>query len=83
MKIKKKFGLVNPIVVSIDDEVVTIKRAGRKVTLQKYEIKGVHHERRAFRGHVLVIDTSTKPIYLKQSESACKEAMQFITELVR
>lgn len=80
---KKSFGLINPIVVKLEDSLVTIKRAGKKVTLAMNEIKAVRHERRALRGHVLVVETYNKPLYFKQSESACKEAMKYLTELVR
>lgn len=80
---KKRFGLINPIVVKLEDSLVTIVRAGRKVTLAMNEIKAVRAERRAFRGHCLVVETYNKPIYFKQSEGAVKEAMKYLTELVR
>lgn len=82
-KVKKSFGIINPIVVVSEMGLVEVKRAGRKVTLSPSEIKAVRHERRAMRGHCLVIETYNKPIYLKQSESACKEAMMYINELVK
>jgi hypothetical protein len=81
--VKESFGLVNPITVKVEDSLVTIKRAGKKVTLAMNEIKAVRHERRALRGHVLVVETYNKPLYFKQSEGACKDAMKFLTELVR
>ena len=78
---KEKFGFINPIVVKVEDTIVTLIRAGRKVTLLKGDIKAVRTERRAFRGHVLVIETYNKPIYLKQSEGAVREAMKYLSKL--
>lgn len=80
---KKKFGVINPIVVKVEDSIVTLIRAGKKVTLSMGEIKGIRAERRAIRGHCLVIETYNKPLYFKQSEGAVKEAMKYLTELVR
>jgi len=80
---KKKFGLINPIVVKLEDSILTIVRAGKKVTLAMNEIKAVRVERRAFRGHVLVVETYNKPLYFKQSEGAVEEAFKYLTELVR
>jgi hypothetical protein len=80
---KKKFGVINPIIVTDDGPIVTIERAGRKVKLPKEDIKAVRAERRAFRGHCLVIETHNKPIYLKQSEGAVNDAMKYLHELAQ
>jgi hypothetical protein len=81
-KIKKKFGVMNPIEVITEHGIVTIKRAARKVTLAPVAIKGVRHERRTFRGHCLVIDTVNGTHYFKQSRSSCVQAMTYIMELI-
>lgn len=82
-KMRAKFGNVNPIVIEHSHGVVTLKRAGKKVTLAHSDIKGVRHERKAVRGHCLVIETHNKPLYFKQSEGACKRAMAHLMELAQ
>jgi hypothetical protein len=79
--VKKKFGTIHPIVVRSSIGLIEITRAGKKVTLSPKQIQTVKHERRAMRGHCLVIETN-KPHIFKQSERACKEAMAYIMELM-
>jgi hypothetical protein len=80
--VKKKFGTIHPIVVKTDLGLIEIIRASKKVTLSPSQIKTVRHERRAMRGHCLIVETHAKQVIFKQSEEACKEAMAYIMELI-
>ncbi|MFO7295861.1 MAG: hypothetical protein C0P72_007535 [Clostridia bacterium] len=83
MATKKSFGFLNPIVVQFDDGILTIKQAGKKVSLTTDEIKSVRAERRTFRGHVLAIDTNSDTLYFKaRTEKNALEAVKYIKGLI-
>lgn len=78
---KKSFGWIHPIKVKVEDGMVTVKRSSRKVKTQRGMIRGVRVERRFFRGHVLVVETTAKTMYFRQSKRACEGAMKLLMKV--
>lgn len=80
---RKKFGAINPIIVEPKGDLLKVTRAGKKYMFPMEEAGKVRVERRAMRGHCLVIDLQGKPVYFKQSEGAVEDAYKYIRELAQ
>lgn len=57
---------------------MTLTKGWKSVTISYSEVRGVHTERRFFRGHTLVVNTFTKPIRFRMTKRGATKAHTMI-----
>lgn len=58
--------------------VMSLRKGWKMVTISYNDVRGVHTERRFFRGHTLVVNTHTKPVRFRMTKRQAIQAMHFI-----
>lgn len=82
--IKRKFGVVNPLIISKNKGLITVQRVTKKYIFLPEDFKSARAERRTFRGPTLSVEAGSKAEYFKvASQKQATEAMLFLYELAK